>query len=537
VSPWSLEEDVPAVRLESLPVKQPLVEAGTADAKDAGDEAAPVAEEWQPGLRDRDRPATASPFALVERPPAVAAPAVTSAPPARISVAARAMDREPPDIEELPLRFEEEQEWRTRALLRSYRTLILVALGMFVFTVLTWIYLFDHDLPEEETLQWRPVSDPTPAIQSPARLSTVLGSLSALPSLDLVRTPPTRWDTPTLSQWVHDNEEALRNLTDFLEDADWHPHHAAWYASDLGSHSGWVPLGLLKQAEVAYFARRGEQFTAFNAALDLAEMSRRLKDIQAWPSYYLRSQELHQRTCESLAGLLAESRLSAPQLEAHQNIFMACSPTDDGLSSALTAFYIFEKKLLLGVNSQEPLDKMPGGLVTNTPGRLFFKPHETLHLFFDTFRELRSVVPQSPYARGSQISERLRQLGGDSWFLGPNSRGQQYFLSRLDSYLALPDQHSLALARHRIVTALFALRRYAVERRTLPASLVELQPRLLAEVPVDPYSGRNLVYDAARGLIISVGTNLHLDAGRVSEVPLADPVELVAPTGFGPQHW
>lgn len=427
-----------------------------------------------------------------------------------------------------PPRIEEEPANYARAS-RSYRLLVALALGLFAFTVLTWIYLFDQDAPSEETLQWRPEVDMAAGVQSQSRLGTMLSTLVPAPSMQLLQTPPSKWDTPTLSDWVTRNQTALRNLTDLLEDGDWHPRHVTWHASDLGSHSNWVPLGVLKQAEAAYFARRGDELTAFTAAMDLAELARQLEDLRAWPSFFQRGRDLHQRACQTLAELLAVTRLPAAELEACQADFEAWTPDEERLREALTAYYIFEKKVLLGPSSGEPPATLPAGAMTPQPGRLFFKPRETLQLFLDTFRNLRDLALQSPYTRASQIAERLRrQGGGRSWFLGPNSAGEAYFSSRIEPYLQMPDDHSLALARHRIVITLFAIRRHMAEKKTLPAALADLKPRLLQEIPVDPFSGTALGYEPRTGRLYSVGTNLFHDAGRASDPPLADALELTA---------
>lgn len=432
-----------------------------------------------------------------------------------------------------PLRIEEEPAADYARAPRSYRLLVALALALFCFTVLTWIYLFDQEQPSEETLQWRPQVDTAAGVQSQRRLGAVLATLVPAPSVLLLQTPPSKWDTPTLSDWVARNQTALRNLTDLLEDADWRPQHVTWYASDLGVHSNWVPLGVLKQAEAAYFERRGEELTAFTAAMDLAELARRLEDLRAWPSYFERARDLHARACQTLAELLAVTRLPSAALEASQADFQACMPDEERVRAALTAFYIHEKKMLLGLRSGEPSNTLPASAMESRPGRLFFKPRETLQLFLDTFRDLRDLTLQSPYTRASQITERLRRQGRRSWFLGPNSAGEDYFSSRIEPYLRMPDDHSLALARHRIVTTLFAIRRHMSEKKGRPAALADLTPKLLQGIPVDPFSGTALGYEPGTGRLYSVGTNLYHDAGRTSDPPLADELELTAEIGLG----
>ena len=83
-----------------------------------------------------------------------------------------------------------------------------------------------------------------------------------------------------------------------------------------------------------------------------------------------------------MAHLLGGTRLSGAALGASQQVFAACLLSDKQLKEhLLPAFYLHEKKLLLGRKSGAPLDTLPGGVEFARPGRLFFKTNETLDLF------------------------------------------------------------------------------------------------------------------------------------------------------------
>jgi hypothetical protein len=71
------------------------------------------------------------------------------------------------------------------------------------------------------------------------KLRKFLDSLVPIENAALYGKPPWLWDTPTLSRIVQANGTALDNLRDLLEDADWHPAHAAWHASDLCDDPRW----------------------------------------------------------------------------------------------------------------------------------------------------------------------------------------------------------------------------------------------------------------------------------------------------------
>lgn len=409
--------------------------------------------------------------------------------------------------------------------------LVVFCMGLLLFVFVVWQYL--HDVPAGADDDLRPVQifDQTPVIQGPDKIQHLLDSLVALPAVSAPSTPPWTWDTPMLSRFFKGNGAALDNLRDLLEDADWHSAHAAWHQTDLGGDPRWTTIFALKQAESAYLARLGREGDAFIAVIDLAELAWRLEQVWAWPSFYSRALEAQERAAQSLAELLKNTRLSESALRQFQRQYSVCQPLTDSLVQALNAFYIHEKKLILGSASGEPLDTMPGGTQLKRPGRLFFKPQATLQLFVDDFRQLK-MEAQAPLANTGVISvsdsAALHQQGYQ-----PNSAGEFYCAKRMADYRSLPAKLGLARARSGILVALFAVRRYLAEQQKLPATLESLRPRYLLDVPVDPFSTGPLQYDIARGRIWSVGTDLRSVGGAPTSPSLHDPAEPTVEIGIG----
>lgn len=411
---------------------------------------------------------------------------------------------------------------------------IVLSLGLLGMTFLAWIYMQDSPPASDEDLRISLPVDQTPAITAPRRLLSFLDSVARLENRSLGQKTPSQWDTPALAQFVAANGVAYDNLRDLLEDAAWHPRHAAWHGTDLGVHPAWQDVSILLQAQAAYLMRRGDEEGAFTTAMDLAELGRRLQELWTWPSFQARSQELHTAAVQSMAELLQQTQLPSARLLAFQEEFTRCNPSDVVLQEALNAFYVHEKKMLLGASSGEPLDTMPGGVTQGRPGRLFFKVNQTLALFAGAFRELKTEVAAPPYATFSVTGERLRHSRQSApQFYQPNGTGEKYFSDRIDPYLRLPEIHSLARARHGLVLNLFAIRRYAADhQQRLPGSLEELKPAYVAELPPDPFSGEPFHYDPKKGLLFSVGTNLITEGGKATQPPLADDREPTVQIGL-----
>lgn len=473
--------------------------------------------EWQdapPGRkRDIPLPGLEKKEASEPKPPAAPAPARSREPEIeRPAPEPRPSRSVPPPRNRPHLALERDTSWASLAI---------VCMGLLGFVFVLWVYLEDEETAGfDDDLVVRRVVDPAVSIHTPDKLRRFLDSLAPVQNPALHGKPPWLWDTPTLSRVVQENGAALDNLRDLLEDADWHPRHSAWHAEDICADARWNQALLLKQVEAAYLSRRMQEAEAFTAAIDLAEVGWRLEQIHAWPSCYQRALQAQTLASQTLADLLRQTKLSEVELRQFQRQFSLCQPRVEMLAEALKAFYVHEKKLLLGPKSGENLDTMPGGAQLQRPGRLFFKPNATVQLFATAFRQMSKEV-MAPLAHVSEV--RLENTPSGKGSLQPNTEGQNYFSQRMKIYTPLPAFLGLARARGNLIITLFAVRRCVAERKTLPASLEQLREfRYLLDVPLDPYTGAPLHYNLTRGLISSVGNDLKAAGGTPTEPPLQD---------------
>jgi hypothetical protein len=417
----------------------------------------------------------------------------------------------------------------------SWGSAIILCLGMLGVVMLAWIYLTDVQLGSDEDLRLQTQVDQAPKIAAPERLQTFLNSIMKIENIDLARQPVWDWDPVLLDSFVKANSSnnAFDNLLDLLEDFDWHPHHAAWHSEDLGEHPSWPHVRILLQARATFLLRHGDEAAAFAAAIDIAEMSRRMQEFWAWPSFMQRSQEIHMAAVQTMAELLKKTLLSSATLRKYQDEFTQCEPSDAILQDAFRGFYIHEKSLLFGEKAGVPLDTLPHGITQERPARLFFKKNETLSLFADVFRQLRNEIVMPPFATLGPLSQTFsytRQRR--SFSFQPNGSGEAYFAERIQPYIEMPTRHTLAKARHHLIVCLFAARRFIADQQRLPAGLSELKPSYLMEVPSDVFSGEFLHYDALQGLIYSVGNNFQDDGGKVTQPPLIDASEPTVEIGI-----
>jgi hypothetical protein len=411
-----------------------------------------------------------------------------------------------------------------------WSTLAILSMGLLALFFIAWLYV-DDQAPglDQDLLLNRPV-DQAVTIQTPDKLRKFLNAIAPFEDSQLNGKPPWLWDTPTLARIVQSNAIALENLRDLLEDADWHPTHAAWNAADPCSDPRWHQALLLKQAEAAYLSRRMQEESAFTAAIDLAELGWRLEQIWTWSSCYQRSLEAQTLAAQTLADLLRQTKLPEATLRQFQRQFNVCQPTTTMLEGAMNAFYVHEKKLILGPKSGENLDTLPGGVQLRRPGRLFFKPYETLQHFATAFRQIKTET-QAPLAQTSDV--RLKEDAAADTSYQPNSTGLAYFHQRMQTYTPMPAELGLVRTRGNLIITLFAVRRCIAEKKTLPATLDQLRTfNFLLDLPVDPYTGAPLQYSLTRGLIWSVGNDLKSANGVPTEPPMADAAEPTVELGI-----
>ncbi|MDB6139541.1 MAG: hypothetical protein JWO94_2613 [Verrucomicrobiaceae bacterium] len=445
-------------------------------------------------------------------------PRASGEPSYRNPIAAAWIDNSPV-IQELNASFARQRR-------QQMNLLLVLSVTVFSFTVLAWVYVRDDDPPWDGDLVSEKVAVSSTACEAPDRLHLALDAAKPTDSPDLAIRSPALWDTPALSRVVLANATAFSHIKDLLSDDDWQPQNPAWKAVDLGSHEQWHSLGVAKEAAAAYYSRRGQDEAAMLAGMELAVMAEKLQSISAWPTYYARGVEMHERACKAIASTLRQASIDARRLSQIQAEFERLAPDEGVLKARLAGFYEFERHLIVGSRPGDPWDEPAAHLTKKHSSRLFFKPNQTLALFASSMRELSDQAAKPPIAISHQITQRLGPPGRPSGFPGgPNRSGLKYANDRLWNYANLLDYLALQRTRHALVLTLFGVRRYVLDHGKAPDKLEDLLPHYFTALPADPYTGEPLRYDAAKGLIYSVGIDFRSEGGRANDDPMSDDAE------------
>lgn len=411
---------------------------------------------------------------------------------------------------------------------RGQGVLLVLAAAALIMLFMARIYLRDEDRPQDNDLRPEPpvqtATPPTAFVQWQLALNAAVA-----PQLsETLLKPAWEWDTPTLSRTAEVNRHTLKALEKALLESDWQPQNPAWRSPVVGGHEGWDALALACSATIAYVSRKGDALGALQSALDIAALGRRLQTISCWPTYYNQGLRLQQRASESLAELLRTTPVDSRTLNQHQAAYEKLQPSDSQLRDALNGFYQFERVLFTGVRKDDPWDTLPGGIPVHTQqqSRWFFKPYATLELFARGFRGLKNEMTKPPYNWTDHLVHVVGPFGRPNDSPGsPNYAGCRYANQRLWPYAQLAENHALQRTRHLLVMTLFAIRSYGADKGRAPGSFSDLIPRYFTSLPFDPFSGEPFGYDAAKGLVFSVGLDLKSDGGHLGLIPMSDPYE------------
>ncbi len=413
----------------------------------------------------------------------------------------------------------------------SMLTVVLLALAAFAASLGLWALLQDEAPVWDDDLLPHSTAPGSSAIEgiprAAERLRLALESTQPLPGDLPLATAIPLWSTPALAKTAAENSVLVETIADLANESEWEPAHPAWVAHDLGNSANWTALTTVCAVTSVHEARLKNDAQATSVGLDLVTLGHRLRSISTLPTYYARSLELHRIGCIVLAYSLQGTSLSATDLERAQADTQHCGPTDEELQNCMNDFYRFEKGLIIGPLSEQPVDMLIAGMMAEQPGRLFFKPNVTIGLFTTSFRELKDQLMRAPYLRTDQITARIGPAGRPNAIPGhPNYAGIKHANQRIWAYEDLLAQQSLARARQELLVSYFAIRRYGAVKGVLPPSLDALvAAKLLDKVPIDPFTGESIIYDLKNGVLYSVGQDRKNEGGRATGAPLSDDSE------------
>lgn len=164
-----------------------------------------------------------------------------------------------------------------------------------------------------------------------------------------------------------------------------------------------------------------------------------------------------------------------------------------------------------------------------------YKPNITLHKILAIYRESASNTQAPNFAaRTTTLFDQVSDPpNGWRKYINLNSKGDELAREASGSVATVELKTWLTEIYHIQALLLVALQRYQLDHQNqLPASLSELAPSYLPDLPTDPYNNSALLYDPGRRLIWSVGQNLTDEGGHHD--PKASRLDAENPTIYIP---
>lgn len=155
------------------------------------------------------------------------------------------------------------------------------------------------------------------------------------------------------------------------------------------------------------------------------------------------------------------------------------------------------------------MENDPPGGVGSVPAalwgwKLFFLPNQTRRLWAEVIRtliaDLSAGVPWKPVDSRTVFGRDV-----NPWFPGRNGMQRIALQRSSDQFLGVISRYRELHLQQEFACVLLALKCHKLRAGSLPASLAELVPEYLAEIPIDPWDGKPLRYAPEKMIIYSVG--------------------------------
>lgn len=271
---------------------------------------------------------------------------------------------------------------------------------------------------------------------------------------------------------------------------------------------------------------QGEHAAALDDALDYTYLGYRLMEARGPYVVYQEGVYLTETALETFANLVLESEVSNDEIVRFFNRLGGMYDGGDALRHTLVESYhaIFGT---IGAMLEPDYGEVFG---ENNPFTQYFEsqnraavynvhPNRTRAQLLEVLRPLATSTHKSYADMPRERVPNWDEMKPRDMFaiMKPNGLGEfmsRYYLSDLDYTLETKCLHNTYVA---LAQAACALKMYHNDHGDLPVSLEPLVPDYLDRIPRDDFSGASIRYNANRGVIYSVGTDLRDNGGALAE--------------------
>jgi len=333
------------------------------------------------------------------------------------------------------------------------------------------------------------------------------------------------WDSAAAAEILRKNEEALARVDEALKKPRIQMPEVASMEARMPYLMGWRSIADLFGIRVSALLQEGKEGEALDEAMKVVRMGHLIATGDGVLIQHLVRLAIKSVGLEQVSKVLNRGKLGGVDLEPYLGRLAAYPAERAGLVTSLKLEYRLTSRTMEMLAGNSAFGRLQGsnGL------RIFLNPNRTKGLLADGYRtmiEAAGKIPEEARSLDSLKSPPDERL----IFIFPRKNMVGIVISNLllgTTVRAVEKLRSEELLVSKTMV-LLACKIHAQKNGKLPASLADLVPRYLKEVPRDPYDGKPLRYSAERKIIWSVGEDL-VDAGGSEEEPEAagqfDPAE------------
>ena len=291
------------------------------------------------------------------------------------------------------------------------------------------------------------------------------------------------------------------------------------------------PIPLIKTAKISSLkaislSKKGKDKEAFDEAFKSIGLGQKIQDSQGNLIYYLIGLAIKTTGLETLQKILETSKADNQTLDQYLERLGKYEDNKTGLSTALKVEYLIQKNAADSVvegssRPSEVFNTEDFGFVPNE-GRLannnfYFKPNKTKKLFAGYIRGILNDISKPCGFVKEKEPKRLTPLDKFKLIFTENAIGKivhDLVVISLGSIHNRRCDGDLAVSGTKL---LIAIKMYKNDKNSYPATINDLMPLYLTEIPKDPYNGESMRYSSGKKLIYSVGKDLQDSGGTKSK--------------------
>lgn len=330
------------------------------------------------------------------------------------------------------------------------------------------------------------------------------------------------FDREAARKVLEENAEAIKKLNASLSYADFQVPESRSPADNVGYLLAWRELAYLSSCRMRLLLESGSETEALEEAFHLVHFGHRVAGGQGPVIHYLVGLAIKSLGVQGMVRCLRADNFEAAQLKRLADEVGRYRANDDALRDAYRAEYVLFRNALEGLarGDEEALEALEWRSSSWTHWRPFFFLQQTKRWLGEDLRVLiRNAAMRRKDREALDLDGKYGVVEEQKQLLLSNGAGRvmlHLLLPNFEKTLGERDKEAWGMSA---LQTLLALKQFQLQNGRLPASLAELVPLFLKDIPIDPYDGEPVRYSAEKKIVYSVGSDLEDSGGSGEEKP------------------